>query len=293
MRLFFIINSRHYCVREDVQNLRQHFGHEHEYRLTDFPGHAIELATYAINHRFTHIIAVGGDGTINEVINGMMNSEAYEDWQPVFTFLPRGSGNDLARTMGYDSSINSLYQRIEGNDIVDMDVGIARFSEGDRYFMNVMDLGLGGSIALKVETYRRGKWSFLAYQRAILSVLPFYVKQTITIESATFQYDGKALSAVIANGLWFGGGLGIAPDAKINDGLLNLVVIGNVGIAEYLYYLPRIMMGKKIIHKEVHYLELKSLTVKGNNLPCEMDGESSGTEPVEISVIPGKIKILQ
>ncbi len=292
MRLFFIINSRHHRVGADVLNLRNRFGNNHEYRLTEFASHAIELAKHAVNHRYTHIIVVGGDGTINEVINGMLNSEAYEDWQPVFTFLPRGSGNDLARTMGYDSSINSLHQRIEGNNIVDMDVGIARFREGNRYFLNVMDIGLGGSIALKVDTYRRGKWSFLAYQRAIWSVLPFYEKDSITIESISFQYEGKALSAVIANGRWFGGGLGIAPDAKINDGLLNLVVIGNVGLAEYLYYLPRIMMGKKINHKEVHYLEMKSLTVKGNNLHCEMDGETSGASPVEISIIPGKIRIL-
>ncbi len=292
MRLFFIINSRNRSGNSDIVKLRLRFGNKHEYQLTEFAGHAIELANYAVQQRFTHIIAVGGDGTLNEVVNGMLKCDAYEDVKPLFTFLPRGSGNDLARTLGYDTTINSLCKRIERNNIQMMDVGLAITAECKRYFVNVMDLGLGGSVAEKVDAYRRDKWSFLAYQRAIWRILPFYEKHTISITSSEHNFEGKALSVVIANGRWFGAGLGIAPEAHVNDGLLNLVIIGNVGIAEYLYYMPRIMMGKKINHAEVHYATVKGLTIRGNNLPCEMDGEAAGTAPVDISVIPGKIRLL-
>jgi len=292
MRLFFIINGRYRRSKIDKLELQLRFGNEHAYILTEASGHASELAKIAVDNCYTHLIAVGGDGTINEVVNGMISSEAFDTSKPILTFLPRGSGNDLARTLSYDASIESLEQRIRRNNYMAMDVGCARWEKDFRYFLNVMDFGLGGNVAAKVEAYRRGRWSFLAYQRAICSVLPFYRKHTIKISSREFKFEGKALSVVIANGRWFGGGLGIAPDALSDDGLLNLVVLGNVGILEYLLYLPRILKGKKIEHREVLYATTNEVIVIGTNVLCELDGEIARQAPANISVIAGKIRML-
>lgn len=292
MRLFFIINSRYRGSKSDMFKLQQRFGNGPEYRLTEASGHAAELAKLAVDAGYTHLIAVGGDGTINEVVNGMLASENYNFTRPVFTFLPRGSGNDLARTLGYNKAIASLVDCIQRNNRMPIDIGLAKWEEGSRYFLNVMDFGLGGSVAARVDSYRRGRWSYLAYQRAIWSVLPFYKKRAISISSEEFMFEGKALSVVIANGRWFGAGLGISPDALPNDGLLNLVVLGNVGIIEYLRNLPRILKGKKISHREVHYSTTTELFISGNNVLSELDGELAKNAPAKISIVAGKIQML-
>jgi YegS/Rv2252/BmrU family lipid kinase len=292
MRLFFIINSLYRRSKSDRLKLQYRFGSTHEYRLTESTGHATDLARQAVDDGYTHIIAVGGDGTINEVVNGILSSSVFDASKPMFTFLPRGSGNDLARTLGYDESIDSLDQRIQRSNGMAMDVGFARFDKSARYFMNVMDLGLGGSVAREVQKYRRGPLSFLAYQRAIWKILPFYTKRRIKVSSKEFNYAGKALSIVIANARWFGAGLGIAPEAQINDGKLDVVIIGNVGVLEYLRYIPSLLQGRKIFHADVHYIITEEIEINGELLCSEIDGEPSDEAPVTIAIATQKICIL-
>ena len=292
MRLFFIINSQYRRSKSDRLKLQNRFGRAHEYRLTESAGHATDIAKQAVDEGYTHIIAVGGDGTINEVLNGVLSSQAYDASKPMFTFLPRGSGNDLAKTLGYDTSIDSLDQRIQRSDGIAMDVGVARFDNSARYFLNVMDLGLGGNVAREVQKYRRGYWSFLAYQRAIWTILPFYKKRTIKVSSKEFSYTGEALSVVIANARWFGAGLGIAPEAQMNDGKLDVVIIGNVGVLEYLRYIPNLLRGRKISHTDVHYTITEKVEINGELLCSEIDGEPSDEAPVTIAIAAQKICIL-
>lgn len=265
----------------------------HAYCTTETSGHACELARQAVDKRYTHVIAVGGDGTINEVVNGMLSSDHYDPAKICFTFLPCGSGNDLARTLRYNKLIISLRERIQRNTPLFIDVGVAQFENQARYFVNVMDLGIGACVAEKVQHYRRNRWSFLSYQRAIWNVLPFFQKLPLNISCNEFKYEGKALSVVVANGRWFGAGLGIAPDAKLDDRKLNVVVIGNVGIIEYLLHLPQMLRGKKIQHTEVHYFTTQSVQISGSTIHAELDGEPCGQTPVHVSISAHKLCVLQ
>lgn len=297
MRIFFIINSRIPRASITLRKLQSSFEFNAEFHLTKYAGHARQLALQATDHHSTHIVAVGGNGTINEVINGILESVSFKKHQPMFTFLPRGSGNDLARTLKCPADITSLKRRINHGTFLLADVGLAEFynnkeSSLKRYFLNVMDLGLGSAVAKQVEIYRKGKWSFLSYQRALLTVLPTHRSHLTQIKINGLKYSGKVLSIVLANGKWFGGGLGIAPDADLTSGKLQVVILGKVGVLEYLRYLPRILLGKKINHKEVHYLTSSKIKVEGECLTAELDGEVFGAAPVCISIQPGILKIL-
>lgn len=297
MRICFIINSRSYNAASRLKKLRACFGPDASYLMTKFAGHACELGEQAVDEEYTHIVAVGGDGTIHEVVNGIINSKRYEALRPIFTLLPSGSGNDLARTLEFDDAVASLQHRIQRNSILQADIGAALFGNGNqssvRYFINVMDLGLGGAIAKRVDSFRRSRFAFFAYQRAIFSILPFYRRSSVTVDVDGIRYEGELLSVVIANGKWFGSGLGIAPDALLDDGQLQIVILGRVGILQYLYHLPSIMGGRKIAHKEVSYHTGRHIVVTGDELICEMDGEVAGRGPVEVSVLPGRLRMLR
>ncbi len=297
MHCAFIINGQSKGSKTVLSRLHHFLGTQHAYWITKKAGDAIIMGHRAIEERFTHIVAIGGDGTINEVINGMLNHPSYETNRPFFSILPRGTGNDSARTLGISASIEELKNRLLGGSIRSADAVRVDFTKSTndlkhRYFFNVMDVGLGGHVAHRVANYRRKKWSLYAYQRAIIRVLPFYKKQPLKVFSPDFRYEGVALSVVIANGRWFGGGIGISPDADMSDGKLNVVIFGNVTFLQYLFYFPRLMAGKKINHAEVHYFETERIEVTGTQQRTELDGECCEFTPIHVHIEPGKINLL-
>jgi diacylglycerol kinase (ATP) len=293
-KFIFIINGKRLRNTSVMDRLKKKNYSEAEFHITRYKGHAEELGRGAVDQNCTHIVAVGGDGTIHEVINGMLSSANYARIRPMFTFLPKGSGNDLARSLGYSSSIEALEARLERHEVMLADVGTVHYNQQEkmRYFINVMDFGLGGSIAKKVDQYRRNSWSALAYQRGILLTLPFYKKHHMRVTAGDATFEGPALSVIIANGAWFGGGLGIAPDASMKDGQLNIVIIGDVGMLHYLYYLPRILRAQRITHPNVHYLTGREITIDGSEIPSELDGEVGNSAPVHVGILPNAIAFL-
>lgn len=297
MRFAFIINSQSKDAASCMKALQQKFGSTHLYHLTEEEGSARTIAKQATDEGYSIIVAVGGDGTINEVVNGMIESLHYQTLRPFLGIFPRGSGNDFARSVSATSNIEEFYNRLTARSFRNIDVGLVKFlnhhrESVQRYFINIMDGGLGGCVAQRVNKYRKSTWSFGAYQRAILATLPGFRKTNISICSENFNYDGQALSIVIANGAWFGSGLCIAPDAQPSDGRLEIVLLGKVGFFQYLRYTPQVMRGKKIKHREVKYSCGQQITIHGENLPIELDGEFVGFAPCEISIVPGAIRLI-
>ena len=260
-------------------------------------GSAREFAVKCSFARFTHVIAVGGDGTLNEVVDGLMSTGNDADALPIVSILPCGTGNDFARTIGIENNIDALLERTKNGLVSYVDVGTVEFRDelrhpSQRFFINVMDIGLGGRIAQKVNAYRRKPWSFLAYQRAILSTLPFYRKVNLEVSAGKLHHSGPTLSVVVANGKWFGNGLGIAPHAQTNDGQLALVILGRVGMLEYLLNLPKILRGKIIHHNEVIYGHSVFVDIDGDSTAIELDGEYVGQSPCSVRVCARAIRFL-
>jgi beta-lactamase class A len=266
--------------------------------FTDYVGHATELAEKASLQKNTVLVAVGGDGTINEVVNGMMKVSANIRETLALAVLPIGTGNDFVKSTGLNHSMDSLIQAIQQNKSIQIDLGSVTYQEkGEsqtRFFANIADAGIGGLVAKKFLGLIRWLPAHLAYQISILRAFFGFKHAKVEIKGDNFEYKGKLLSLCAANGQWFGSGLGIAPHADIRDGHLAFVILGDVSLFDYLKYLPKVKKKAFITHPSLfyykgNYCEIKVL--EGENL-IELDGEFLGAAPAKMQIHPKAISIM-
>ena len=263
-----------------------------EFVFTQYPGHATSIAIES-STIFDYIIVVGGDGTLNEVINGIELTSKVS-----IGLLPYGTGNDFARGQKLKLDANFLYKLITTDSIKSIDIGLIKGLNTEvsiyRRFINIADIGLGGFVT---KTMLKNKNRFLhgkiTYALAILKGFMNYSKPIIKVEG-DYEYQGKILTLAICNGQYFGYGLCIAPMANVQDNLLNITSIGNVSLLDYFKNLGKLKIGELINHPEVEYKTIQNISVFHKNQPCpiEVDGEFIGYTPVNIQILPQAIKFL-
>ncbi|HOY31865.1 MAG TPA: YegS/Rv2252/BmrU family lipid kinase [Bacteroidales bacterium] len=301
----FIIDGRKKNKNQMFQNFEKSFGQAHKLKkfLTEYAGHAILLAEQALNEGFTHVICVGGDGCLHEVVNGMMKTHALmgeEQWSRIrLGVLPKGSGNDFVKTVPVPQDPGELKNAVETDHSKRIDLCLARFEsvaggERSRYLVNIADVGMGAVVVEKQSVYSKRMNALFNYQRAILGTFLTYKKKPLRAKADTFSYEGIVMDFVIANGKYYGNGLGIAPDALIDDGVFSVTAIGNVSLFDYLKKLSVVRKCKKPDLPELKYytateLSLESLSGK---MPFEIDGEFVGFTPVHIRIVPSAIRVL-
>jgi diacylglycerol kinase (ATP) len=267
-------------------------------KLTDRCGHARDLAFEAINENADIVIAAGGDGTLNEVINGIMLASPEQRAKVLLGLFPQGTGNDFARTAKVPKSADELAQSIINEATCKIDIGqveytLANGNKQIRYFDNIADIGVGAKAVEIVNKSKKILGSTLTFFLGVLRAFVGYKQQSVRIKSTDFQWAGKIVAVCAANGRFFGSGLGIAPGARMDDGKLSLVIVGNIRIIHFLRYLPLLRKLKFIKHPEVHYHEVEWCEIKSSErYPVEMDGENIGFTPLFVKVIPEAIKFL-
>jgi len=267
-------------------------------KLTDRQGHATQLAFEAVNENADMIIAAGGDGTMNEVINGIMQANEVQREKVIIGLFPQGTGNDFARTAEVPKSMKELSKLILDEHYRKIDVGFGEFVSGDgskqsRYFDNIAEIGVGAKAVEIVNKSRKTLGSNLTFFIGVIRAFLGYKQQSVRIKAADFQWVGKIVAVCAANGRYFGSGLGIAPGAQLDDGNLSLVIVGNIRILHFLRYLPSLRKLKIIKHPEVHYLKVDSVEMHTNeSYPVEMDGENVGYTPFVVKIIPSAVKLL-
>lgn len=267
-----------------------------EVRETRHAQHAITLAFQACNEGFEYVVAVGGDGTLNEVVNGVMQ---HPEKKSCVVFLPFGSANDFSLTIPAFNSAKELAEGIRKNKIRNIDVGLIKSQDENgkihkNFFINVADAGIGATVVKKVNRSRKFWGARLAYAKAIISTFLTYEASEARILVDGQEIRKKILTIIVANGKAFGEGIMIAPDAKVDDGRFSIVVIGKVSVLEYLRYIPGLRKGKKIEHREVMYLSGKEISVEpiDHSLNVEYDGEFGGYAPVLITMHSEKLQML-
>jgi len=242
---------------------------------------------------YDFLIAVGGDGTLNEIINGIdLKSDI------IVGLLPFGTANDFSRGQNLHFDANFLFELIKDNHYKSIDVGLieANFKDTSikRRFINIADIGLGGFITLNI---LKNKNSFLSgkikYGLAILKGMMTYSKDKIVI-SGDYSYEGKVLSLAVCNSPFFGHGLCISPEANVQDNFLNITCVGNVSLIDYLRNLRKIRKGLLIDHPEINYGLIQNINISHINIatPIEVDGEFIGYTPASIEILQDKIKFL-
>ncbi|MCX6199398.1 MAG: diacylglycerol kinase family lipid kinase [Bacteroidetes bacterium] len=292
----FIIHGKLHGNNQLVSKINSVFSSDYElsFSYTEYCGHGMELAKNSADSNADYIIAVTGDGTFNEVINGVMLSQ---NKKVKLGLLPHGTGNDFARMLGLSNDIMALKKMIETDSFKKIDVGFVNFKnlkgENDsRYFINITDLGMGGFIAKKLSGSSKWLGATLTFQWAIVSTFLTYKHQVMKIRTDDFLYEGKILSYIIANGKYFGAGLGIAPDAKPDDGFFEIVMASEISLWDYLKNLNKIRACTKVEHPKMNYLRAKEIFIETQDQPIDMDGEFIGYSPMKISIVPHAIQML-
>ncbi|MFN8698671.1 MAG: diacylglycerol/lipid kinase family protein [Flavobacteriales bacterium] len=241
------------------------------------------------------IIVSGGDGSLHEAVNGLMQAKAANPQLtlPALALLPCGTGNDFARMHGWQTgNVEQLVDRIRRWQTAAVDIGkLVRAPQPELYFVNAIDAGLGAHVVEYAERMK-GFWpNSLVFPLAILRGLLTYRRQAIQWQSAGHEFDGESLTTVVSLGRSFADGIVIAPDAGVNDGLFRIARIGKVSLLEYFRFLPALKRGEKISHPEVFYFTAASAELSGH-AAVEADGEPAGPLPVRVELIPGAIRML-
>ncbi len=266
--------------------------------FSEKPGHAADLTRQTIQRGTQIVIAVGGDGTVNEVVNGFGNEKGVFARTASLAVVAAGTGQDLARTLKVPNRPEDLAESIIKMRLQNIDVGklsYRRFdnSETENYFVNISDFGFGGLIAKNINGFPRYLGNFLAYISGLVVTLFTHKNPKVVFQiDDGEEVDGRHLAVLAANGQYFGGGMWVAPEAKLDDGLFEFALVGNVGKLDVLRNLPKLYNGKLFQHPKVVYLKGKKLVARSDEeVLIDMDGEAPGKLPARFEIIPNAVRV--
>lgn len=282
------------------ENILRSQGLDPEVRRTTGIGHATQLTAQALRDGYDHIIAVGGDGTINEVVNGFFADGALIAPHACLSALSFSTGGDLARILPLEGEPEDIAALLSDRarpfhcDLVRTDYTAWDGSPATRYFINVSDVGIGCETVLRVNNRSKrmgGVVSFLGSALAALLTARSIDLEIIT-DGAVF-HQGPVNMAVVANGRYFGSGMYACPIAEPDDGLLDVVVYKGFSRPRMLLSVPQIYSGSVMNNPRVSHC--KAQTVEFNcaaPFPFEVDGETPGFGSVKFQILPGAMPML-
>lgn len=268
-----------------------------KYALTTSPGDATELTRRALR-KFSQILSVGGDGTLNEVVNGFFENDILINPEASLGILSHGTGGDFIRSLNQRRDIASFLDVLRREQIVSIDCGQVQYKDflGDlrnRYFLNVADVGLGGETVARVNRHSKffgGKLSFLF--GSLISILSYRNKHMKCILDGKVIVHESVNSVMVSNGRYIGGGMMIAPDADLSDGYFDVVILGDFTPLELLRHLPKIYRGEHVQVPGVSIYRGKDVTIYSDPSGLlDLDGEQPGYTPVQFSLLRGAIRI--
>ena len=245
------------------------------------------------------MVCVGGDGTLNEVINGLMREEGPSNPEVRVGFIPNGTGCDFRRTLLIPTNPAEALKIIQGGRTRPIDLGRLRYTDhrGEaktRYFHNLTSFGLGGEVDERVNRSSKKLGGFLSFIIATLVSLVLYKKKKIRLRvDEHFDEDVVVLNVAVANGQYHGGGMWVAPGADPSDGMFHVTLIGALSLPEVLYYLPKLYNGKILQVKQVRSLSGKKVeALADERVLLDVDGEQPGCLPAVIEMIPSALRVL-
>jgi len=269
------------------------------YRIvrTTHPGHATAAAREALLAGERYLVAAGGDGTVHEVVNGMMQDGRPLAADAVLGVVAAGSGSDFVRSFGLPGDAVQAARHLAGDRVRPIDVGTVTFTDGaasvTRCFVNVAEAGLGGAVVARAAGLM-GIGRFLGgarYACAFWLTLPGFRPATVRLDADGQAYQWRAFNVVVANCRFYGGGMQISPKSQPDDGALDVLVMTGPK-SDSFTTLPKVYRGTHLPHRNIAELPARRLLVEADPpFPVEADGESLGTTPASFGIIPGAIRL--
>ncbi|MEE2960451.1 MAG: diacylglycerol kinase family protein [Myxococcota bacterium] len=273
-------------------------GTKPEIRLTTRPRHATELTRQAILDGFDTVLVVGGDGTLNEVVNGFFDDEGnLIGEETALAVVPAGTGGDFARTLGMYAAPPAHIIEHSKSQFVDVGRLICDdgYQQSRRHFINISSFGSSGAITEKVNSSGKILGGKLTYLLGTVLGLMTYKNCRIHLKVDDI-YDRvvDANMVAVANARYFGGSMKIAPRAVLNDGLFDVIILEDVGLMDFLKHNPKVYKGEHLGLEGFSMVRGKKIEATAvDRRPCaiECDGELSGKLPVVYEVVPQAIKV--
>jgi diacylglycerol kinase (ATP) len=263
---------------------------------TQHQEHALELGKKAARESPFGVLAAGGDGTLNQVLNGFF--EANLNALPTLGIIPLGTGNDFAHLGNITSTHESILQKIQsGGQLTDVGRVHCLDTAGNqttRHFINVASLGMGPAVVHELFKSNRALGRDLTYLKSILRVFFTHPLDEIEVSTTDWTWRSKARVVAIANGQSFGGGIFIAPGAKPDDGSFSTFVAGDVPLFKFLFVLQQVKAKRLATDSRIQYNTATQLKLTAPQ-PCwiETEGELAGLLPATIDMLPGAIRFFR
>jgi diacylglycerol kinase (ATP) len=247
---------------------------------------AVLLASKAADQFVDAVLAAGGDGTLNQVVNGILTGRETATKLPVIGLIPLGSGNDFARSAAIKTNVSQIVSLIQNFHPRKIDVGKIHFTTfqsaqtESRYFVNMADIGMGPVVVDKVLKSGRPFGHAVAYYKSILATFMQYKPMVVEVKSSDWTWKGKLRTLGVGNGTCYGHGMAITPDAVLDDRMFHVFICGNVSVFDFVRYTGHLKKGKHIHIPEIHYKTTTEISFTAEK-ECliEGDGEISESYP--------------
>ena len=279
-------------IAQLLRERRVPFSHD----LTEGIGHAMELTREAIAEGYRTLIVNGGDGTLNEVLNGMVVAGAVEAGLALGA-IAGGTASDFVRTLGIPFDDQTSCDRIVAGRGRLIDVGKIVYGSGEkqstRHFLNVAGVGFDGEVAERTNRSSKALGGTIPYLTSLLATLFTYRNKHVEVSLDDQSFSQCVNSVIVCNGRYFGGGMYVGPDALLDDGIFDVIVLGDLGKLEFLANVPKVYKGTHLSHPKVSSFRSKEIRViSRERMFIQADGELIGEAPVVFGMIPGGLHFI-
>ena len=259
-------------------------------RFSERPGHLTELAREAAADADL-LVAVGGDGTVNEVVNGIAGLDVE------LALIPRGTGGDFVRTFGIPRKLDRAVEVALRGRTRAIDLGRGRYrswagEDEESYFANIASAGMSGAIAKRTNETSKALGGKVSYAWATVAVFSRWRSDEVRVRVDGTEQAGRMHDVIVANGRYLGGGMKMVPEAEPDDGLLDVLLIGDLTKRDLLLTMPKTYRGKHLPHPKATLLRGTTVEIDAPEpLPVELDGEQPGTTPVRFEIVPRALRL--
>jgi len=267
-----------------------------EYSLTEAPGHAIELASEAAKNGYDMVVSVGGDGTINEIVNGLYASGNIKE--NALGIVSTGTGSDYIRTLGVPRRCEEACNRLLEPKKRTVDLGVVEYTKDgsvhQRLFVNFAGFGFDAEIVRRTIQQFKALGSLPSYLMGLLTTLVTYRNKDISMKIDGELIEKRVCTVIMSNGKYGGGGMYAAPNADLADGLLDALIIGDMSKPDLLASLPRIYKGTHLTHRKVAIKKAREVevTCRNGRMQLQADGELLGEVPARFRVLPAALNVI-
>jgi diacylglycerol kinase (ATP) len=279
-----------------IMQLFRDKGLRFEYDITEAPGHAVELARKAAGNGYDMVVSVGGDGTINEIVNGLYASGNIRE--AALGIVSTGTGSDYIRTVGVPRRSEEACRCLLSPQKRLVDLGVVEYMNNgkkeERLFVNFAGFGFDAEIVRRTTQQFKALGAMPSYLLGVLTTLLFYRNHDISIEMDGELLNKRVCTVIMNNGRYGGGSMFTAPHAELTDGWLDILIVGDMSKPDLLWSIPRIYKGTHLTHPKVTMKRVKEVKVghSSGKMQLQADGELLGEVPARFRVLPSMLNVV-